>query len=112
MTTALPIEQELEEITGTRWIVDYSTEPPTRLVDVTLDRDTLLAIVDAAAHAKYAPMATSHTVENADVIIDYFQRVARQLERRSLHDYLQWTATKHLDDEDADIDLAIERGSE
>lgn len=86
--------QDFDEITGVDWVVDLQSEPPTRLVKIEFDTPTLIALVDVADAAAYD--GGERTRENAVLFRDYLLPIIQQLERRSLHDYDQWVATKHL----------------
>ena len=83
-----------EELPGVEWIVDMSVEPPERLVKVELDQSTVMALIDIADAATFAQGA--RTRENAGMVRDYFLRVSRELQTRSVLDHDQWAATKHL----------------
>jgi hypothetical protein len=84
-----------DEIPGVRWIVDYSVEPPERLVQLDFDSATIISLIDIADAATFA--GGQHTRNNAAAVRDYLLRVNRELESRSLQDHTQWAATKHLD---------------
>lgn len=87
--------QDHDEIPGVRWIVDYSVEPPERLVQLDFDSPTIISLIDIADAASIS--GGHHTRENAKIVLDFFLRVNRELEGRSLHDHESWAATKHLD---------------
>lgn len=80
-----------EEIGGVEWVVDYSSEPPQRLVKIEYDAATLMALADVANFALTSPIP--QTRENAHAFREYAFRVVRELESRSLIDHEQWKAT-------------------
>lgn len=84
-----------EEIPNIEWVVDLEVEPPQRLIKLTLDSPTIISLIDIADAASFA--GGQHTRDNAAIVREYFLRVNRELERRSLIDHSQWAATKHLD---------------
>lgn len=86
--------QEPAEITGVEWIVDLSNDQPQRLVKIEFDTNTLISLVDVADAASIS--GGHHTKQNAAIFKDYFLRVIRELESRSLIDHAQWNATEHL----------------
>lgn len=86
--------EDHEEIPGAEWIVDFESDPPQRLVKLEFDAQTLMALVDVADAATFAP--GNRTRENAVTLRDYALRVVRELESRSLIDQRQWNATEHL----------------
>lgn len=87
--------QDHDTIPGVEWIVDYSVEPPERLVKIDLDQNTVMALIDIADAATFAQ--GTRTRENAQEVRSYFLRVSRELQTRSVLDHEQWAATKHLD---------------
>lgn len=91
MTTDL---QDIEEISGVEWIVDLEGDVPQRLVKVEFDTNTLISLVDVADAATIS--GGEHTKQNARIFTDYFLRIIRELESRSLVDHSQWKATAHL----------------
>jgi hypothetical protein len=95
MTTNL---QEPQEFTGVEWVVDLQSEPPSRLVKIEFDTPTLIALVDVADAASY--FGGERTRENAVLFKNYVLPIIRELESRSLVDYDQWVATKHLTEVD------------
>ncbi len=86
--------QDPTEITGVTWIVDYSFDPPQRQAEVNFDVNTLISLVDVCDAATIS--GGEHTTQNARIFTDYFLRIIRELESRSLVDHSQWKATAHL----------------
>ena len=85
---------DIEEIPGVQWIVDYSFDPPQRRCLIDYDVNTLMAFVDIADAATYAKGA--RTRENAAAFRNYYLNIIRELESRSLIDHQQFRATEHL----------------
>lgn len=86
--------QDHDEIPGVEWIVDLSNDAPHRLAKVEYDVNTLISLVDVCAAASIG--GGHHTKQNARIFTDYYLRVIRELESRSLIDQRQWEATEHL----------------
>lgn len=86
--------QDIDEIPGVQWIVDMEFEPPQRRALIDFDTSTLMAFVDIADAATFS--GGDHTRLNAAAFRDYFLRVIRELETRSLIDHAQWKSTEHL----------------
>ena len=86
--------QDYDEIPGVQWLVDYSTEPPERKALIEFDTNTLISLVDVANAATFGNGATTRL--NGELFKSYLLPIISQLERRSLHGYEQWAATKHL----------------
>jgi hypothetical protein len=83
-----------DTIPGCEWVVDFEASPPQRLVKIEFDTGTLMALVDVADAATFAPSA--RTRENAAALRDYFLPIISQLERRSLMSHEEFKATEHL----------------
>jgi len=81
-----------DTIPGVEWVVSLESDPPQRLAKIEFDVNTLISLVDVADAATFAPGATTRL--NGELFRDYLLPVIRQLERRSLMDYEQWTATE------------------
>lgn len=92
--TTTDLQQEPTEIPLVQWIVDYSFEPPQRRALIDFDVNTLISLVDVADAATFASGA--QTRENAAISREYFLRIVRELESRSLQDHESWNATEHL----------------
>jgi hypothetical protein len=86
--------QEPTEITGVRWALDYSFDPPQRQAEVNYDVNTLISLVDVCDAASYH--GGQHTKQNAAILRDYYLRIIRELESRSLVNHRQWQDTAHL----------------
>lgn len=86
--------QDPEEITGVHWILDYSFDPPQRQAEVNFDVNTLISLVDVADAASIS--GGHHTKQNAAIMRDYFLRIIRELESRSMVNHRQWQDTEHL----------------
>lgn len=86
--------QDHDTVPGVDWIVSLESDVPQRLAKIEFDVNTLLAFVDVADAATHS--LGNQTRENAGIFRDYFLRIIRELETRSLIDHRQWNATEHL----------------